>query len=236
MIKNLPSISAVLFKSKQLANKEHPIMLRVCYNGQRKYKSIGLSCAPKDWNEKKEEVRSGHPQSVSFNSIIRQEKRNADNVILSLEKSGATYSVTSIVNALTKVAPSTMTLFNLFEERIYFFKTITEQFNTATGYKTLLNVIKRYTDNDDIELFEVDTAWVRDFESYLRTKYKDTSIRKFFDGLKAIMNYAVSKRYIEKSPLENYTYIRKLDTRTKKRALSFPEITQIMRYYADKYG
>ena len=236
MIKNLPSISAVLFKSKQLANKEHPIMLRVCYNGQRKYKSIGLSCAPKDWNEKKEEVRSGHPQSVSFNSIIRQEKRNADNVILSLEKSGTTYSVTSIVNALTKVAPSTMTLFNLFEERIYFFKNITEQFNTATGYKTLLNVIKRYTDNDDIELFEVDTAWVRDFESHLRTKYKDTSIRKFFDGLKAIMNYAVSKRYIEKSPLENYTYIRKLDTRTKKRALSFPEITQIMRYYADTYG
>ena len=57
-----------------------------------------------------------------------------------------------------------------------------------------------------------------------------------FDGLKAIMNYAVSKRYIEKSPLENYTYIRKLDTRTKKRALSFPEITQIMRYYADTYG
>ena len=236
MIKNLPSISAVLFKSKLLANKEHPIMLRVCYNGQRKYKSIGLSCTPKYWNEKKEEVRAGHPQSVSFNSIIRREKRNADNVIISLEKSGVTYSVSSIIKALTKVAPSTMTLFNLFEVRIDFFKTITEQFNTATGYKTLLNVIKRYTDNDDIELFEVDTAWVRDFESYLRTKYKDTSIRKFFDGLKAIMNYAVSKGYIEKSPLENYSYIRKLDTRTKKRALSLPEITKIMRYYADTYG
>ena len=211
-------------------------MLRVCYNGQRKYKSIGLSCTPKYWNEKKEEVRAGHPQSVSFNSIIRREKRNADNVIISLEKSGVTYSVSSIIKALTKVAPSTMTLFNLFEVRIDFFKTITEQFNTATGYKTLLNVIKRYTDNDDIELFEVDTAWVRDFESYLRTKYKDTSIRKFFDGLKAIMNYAVSKGYIEKSPLENYSYIRKLDTRTKKRALSLPEITKIMRYYADTYG
>ena len=236
MIKNLPSISAVLFKSKLLANKEHPIMLRVCYNGQRKYKSIGLSCTPKYWNEKKEEVRAGHPQSVSFNSIIRREKRNADNVIISLEKSGVTYSVSSIIKALTKVAPSTMTLFNLFEVRIDFFKTITEQFNTATGYKTLLNVIKRYTDNDDIELFEVDTAWVRDFESYLRTKYKDTSIRKFFDGLKAIMNYAISKGYIEKSPLENYSYIRKLDTRTKKRALSLPEITKIMRYYADTYG
>ena len=236
MIKNLPSISAVLFKSKLLANKEHPIMLRVCYNGQRKYKSIGLSCTPKYWNEKKEEVRAGHPQSVSFNSIIRREKRNADNVIISLEKSGVTYSVSSIIKALTKVTPSTMTLFNLFEVRIDFFKTITEQFNTATGYKTLLNVIKRYTDNDDIELFEVDTAWVRDFESYLRTKYKDTSIRKFFDGLKAIMNYAVSKGYIEKSPLENYSYIRKLDTRTKKRALSLPEITKIMRYYADTYG
>lgn len=236
MIKNLPTISAILFKSKKLANKEHPILLRVCYNGQRKYKSLGLSCSVSDWNERKEEVRAVHPQSVDFNTIIRREKRNAEDIVIALEKSGAPYSAISIVAALTKVAPSTMTLFNLFEERIDFFKVVAQQFNTATGYKTLLNVIKRYTDNDDIELFEVDTAWVRDFESYLRTKYKDTSIRKFFDGLKAIMNYAVSKRYIEKSSLENYTYIRKLDTRTKKRALSFPEITQIMRYYADTYG
>lgn len=66
MIKNLPSISAVLFKSKLLANKEHPIMLRVCYNGQRKYKSIGLSCTPKYWNEKKRRSEGGSSSIGEF--------------------------------------------------------------------------------------------------------------------------------------------------------------------------
>ena len=236
MKKNLPTISAVLYKSKKLANNEHPILLRVCYNGQRKYKGLGLSCAPKDWNDKKGEVRVSHSQAININTIIRKEKSRADDVVMTLEKSGVDYSATSIVNALTKIAPSTMTLFGLFEERIEFFKETAQQFNTATGYKTLLNVIKRYSKNKDVELFEIDTTWIRDFEAYLRTKYKDTSIRKFFDCLKAIMNYAVSKKYIDKSPTENYTHIRKLDTRTRKRALSLAEITKLMVYYADTYG
>lgn len=36
MKRNLPTISAILYTSKTLANGEHPIMLRVCYNGKRK--------------------------------------------------------------------------------------------------------------------------------------------------------------------------------------------------------
>lgn len=236
MKKNLPTISAILYKSKILANGEHPIMLRVCYNGQRKYKSIGLSCLQKDWNDKKGEVRASHPQATDTNTIIRREKRNAEDVVLTLEKSGVVYSVNSIINAISKTAPSNKTLFSLFEERIDFFKNVAQQFNTATGYITLLNVIKRYTNNQDIELFEISLGWVKDFESHLRTKYKDTSIRKFFDCLRAIMNYAVDKNYIEKSPLYNYTFFRKLDVRTKKRALSLPEITKLMRYYYEAYG
>lgn len=60
MKRSLPTVSVILYKSKTLANGEHPIMLRLCYNGQRKYKSFGLSCSEKMWNEKKEEVRSSH--------------------------------------------------------------------------------------------------------------------------------------------------------------------------------
>lgn len=32
MKRNMPTISVVLYTSKTLANGEHPIMLRVCYN------------------------------------------------------------------------------------------------------------------------------------------------------------------------------------------------------------
>lgn len=236
MKKTLPSISIVLYTSKELANGEHPIMLRVSYNNQRKYKGIGVSCQKKDWNDKKGEVRASHPNAVNVNMLIRREKKNAEDVVLTLEKSGVVYSAQSIIKATARTEIVNKTLYALFEERVAFFKGKAEQYNTATGYTTLLNIIKRYTENVDVELIDVDSNWIRDFEAHLRTKYKDTSIKKFFDCLKAAFNYAVSKNYIPKSPLENYTHIRKLDTRTKKRALSFPEITQLQKYYIDTYG
>lgn len=236
MKKTLPSISILLYTSKELANGEHPIMLRVTYNKQRKYKGLGVSCTEKDWNDKKCEVRSTHPNSVGINTLIRREKKNAEDVVFTLEKSGVQYSVSSILKALTRSVSVNQTLYGLLEERITFFKDKAKKYNTSTGYTTLLNIIKRYTENEDVELIDINSTWIRDFEAHLRTKYKDTSIKKFFDCLKAAFNYAVSKDYIKQSPLEGYTHIRKLDTKTKKRALSLPEIAKLNKYYFDTYG
>ena len=235
MKRSLPTVSVILYKSKTLANGEHPIMLRLCYNGQRKYKSFGLSCSEKMWNEKKEEVRSTHPYAMSMNTLIRAEVDKANKKIMELERDKADYSVTTLVKDLSKSAPTTTSLFDMFEERISYFKS-THSHNTATGYRTMLNTIKRYTEDTDYELFEVDTEWIRSFEVYLRDNYKDTSIKKFFDCFKAVMNRAVELGYIKASPFDDYRLIRPLDTKTPKRALSVDEMMTLMRYYMKTYG
>ncbi|MBR1521785.1 MAG: site-specific integrase [Bacteroidaceae bacterium] len=235
MRRNLPTISAILYTSKTLANGEHPIMLRVSYNGQRKYKSLGLSCSERLWNENKQEVRLGHPMARNMNTIIRNEIDKANKYVMGLEGK-EDYSANSIIKALTKTAPTTHTLFSLFEERIDYFTHTTKKMNTATGYRTLVNIIKRFTGNEDVELFELTKSWAKDFEAYLRTKYTDNSIRKFFDCLKAIMNYAAEKEYIKESPLNNYKFSKDLDCRTRKRALSVMDMHRLMKYYYDTYG
>lgn len=236
MKKILPSVSIVLHVAKKLANGEHPIILRITYNKQRKHKSLGCSCMKRDWNGNKSEVRASHPNAFEINTIIRNVKRRADDAVLTLEKAGVDYTPQSIINVIEKTPLNYRTLYSLFDERILFFKEKAGQYNTATGYTTLRNVIKRYMDYEDVELITINGNWVRDFEAYLRTKYKDTSIKKFFDCLKAIFNYAVSRGYIRQSPLEGYVHICKLDTRTKKRALSMPEIASLQKYYFDTYG
>ena len=235
MKRSLPTVSVILYKSKLLANGEHPIMLRLCYNGQRKYKSLGLSCSEKLWNEKKEEVRSTHQYAKSMNTLIRAEQDKANNKILELERDKKDYSVSTLVKDLSKSAPTTTSLFDMFEERISYFKS-THSHNTATGYRTLLNAIKRYTEDADYELFEIDSEWIRSFEIYLRDNYKDTSIKKFFDCFKAVMNRAVELGYIKTSPFNEYRLIRPLDTKTTKRALGVDEMMTLMRYYMNTYG
>lgn len=235
MKRNLPSISAILYLSKTLANGEHPIMLRVSYNGQRRYKSIGLSCAEKHWNKNKQEVRLSHPLAIDMNTIIRKELDKANKYVMSVEGK-QDYSASSIVKATSKTAPTTHTLFSLFNERINFFNNVTKKYNTATGYKTLLNILKKYSNNEDIELFDITIPWIKDLESYLHTKYSDNSIRKYFDCLKALINYAIEREYIKDSPMLKYKFTKELDCRTRKRALTIAEITTLMQYYYDTYG
>ena len=121
MKKNLPTVSVILYKSKTLANGDSPIMLRICYNGQRKYKSIGLSCSVKYWNEKKGEVRVSHPMSVQYNSIIRSQIDKVNRYIMSVEGQ-QDYTSHTIVKAVSKIAPTTQTLYSVFEERISYFR------------------------------------------------------------------------------------------------------------------
>lgn len=119
MKRNLPTISAILYTSKTLANGEHPIMLRICYNGKRKYKSMGISCKPQEWSDDKQRVKG--KRANSLNPIITKELADAQNYVLSLE-GREDYSASTIISDLQKTSPTRLTLFSLFEERINFLK------------------------------------------------------------------------------------------------------------------
>lgn len=231
-----PTIKAVLYTSKKLKNGEHPIMLRVNFKGSRKYKSLGISCLPKYWNTTKSEVRGNHPEAEILNKTIETAVNNAKKAYLDSDNLNKPYSAKSIIADITKEQPRTKTLYQLFEERIQYFRKIVKAGNTADGYKTLLNIFKKYLDGEEIELIEIDEEWIMLFEAWLRERYRDTSIKKFFDCFKAAMNYAVKKKDLVVSPLEKYEHIVKLNTETKKRGLDIKDITKLMLYYIDSYG
>ena len=130
------TITALLYTSKTLANGEHPVMIRVCYNGKRKYKSTGLSCPAKLWNTAKQEVRGRHPLSMNMNALIESELMCLKNKVLDYERQGMAYSVQSLLEASGRKPPSRKTLDDLFEERIVYFRDTMQKHNTAAGYQT----------------------------------------------------------------------------------------------------
>lgn len=231
-----PSIKVVLYKSKTLSNGEHPIMLSVSYNGKRKYKSLGISCTDKYWDkDANDKVNKSHPQAKLLNRAIQIEINKAQKQYLDYENNDKQYSAKTIIEGIAKDAPSTKTLYELLDERIEHFHSIDSN-NTADGYSTFKSALMRYLTDKDVELFSIDEEWIAKFEQWLRKSYKDTSIKKFFDCFKAAMNHAVKKKFIEKSPLDGYEHVKKLNLKTKKRALSIVEITKLTKYYYDSYG
>ena len=44
------TITVVCYKSKILSNGEHPLMLRICKDGKKKYQSLGVSIKANQWD------------------------------------------------------------------------------------------------------------------------------------------------------------------------------------------
>ncbi len=55
------TIEIVCFKSKTLANGEHPLMIRVCKDKKKIYKSLRISVLEKDWDFKKDVPKRSCP-------------------------------------------------------------------------------------------------------------------------------------------------------------------------------
>ena len=229
------TVTAVLYQSKTLASGEHPVMIRVCYNSKRRYKSTGLSCPAKWWNAAKQEVRERHPLAPNMNAIIGSELTALKNKVLDFERQGVPYSVQRIFEASVRKPPPRKTLYDLFEERIAYFRDTLQKHNTAAGYQTLLHIVERFSQHRTVELFDVDKAWLQDFEQHLHTRYADTSIKRFFSAFKALMNYACQSGQLAVSPFHGFRLSRRLDVRTAKRALETGELEAIVRYYLDTY-
>ena len=99
MKRTLPTITPILYTSKTLANGEHPIMLRVCYNGKRSYKSLGIYCKSTEWNKDRKRVKGS--RASKYNMVITRELTKASDYVLSLEGKDD-YTAATIVKHLSK--------------------------------------------------------------------------------------------------------------------------------------
>ena len=46
------TIKVLCYKYKTLSNVEHPLMIRVCKDGEKKYQSLGISVKAEQWDFK----------------------------------------------------------------------------------------------------------------------------------------------------------------------------------------
>lgn len=46
-------VSILCYKSKTLANGAHPLMIRLCKDGKKKYVSLGVAVLPQFWDSEK---------------------------------------------------------------------------------------------------------------------------------------------------------------------------------------
>jgi integrase len=78
------TITPILRTAKTNADGHHPIWLRFADTNRTLYASLGVYIALRYWNERKNEVRKGHPHSERINQLIQRRLAEAEDERLRL--------------------------------------------------------------------------------------------------------------------------------------------------------
>ena len=114
------TVNIVCYKWKTLSNGEHPLMLCICKDRKRKYKSLGISINPIYWDFEKNQLKANCPNRVYLNKVISDNLKSINDEIIRLHSENRDLTATSILNICrnTRKAVTVGDLFKQYLQRL----------------------------------------------------------------------------------------------------------------------
>lgn len=224
------TFTVVCYKSKTLANGEHPLMLRVCKDGKKSYRSLGISINPKHWSFSKGQPKASCPNREQIQKIILAKQAELQSRVLELNAEQRDYTATSLLRA--KAEQFIIKTVGEFYLELIDEYARTERCGNRLIYKGSYNSIRTFNKGKlDISFSQITEEWLTRYEKWLRSKgNKETTISLLFRTLRSVYNKAIQAKCARKSdyPFDNYK-INKFSTKTEKRAIAKAEVLKIQK-------
>ncbi len=224
------TINVLCYKYKTLSNGEHPIMVRICKDGKKKYVSVGISVKAKHWNFDKNEPKPNCPNREHICLLIASKKAEYEKEAIKLKSEGRDYTADGLHEKI-QFPTITRTVADIFNEYIEHLRQ-----EKRTGYmKSVLQVynsLVKYNGHLNIYFDEIDFRWLREYEIWLKGEgLAVNTIGIRFRTLRTIYNYALTNDWVKADnyPFKKYK-VSKLSEETIKRALSKKDINKIIKY------
>ena len=227
------TVNVLCYKSKTLANGEHPLMIRVSKDGKKKYSSLGISVHPVHWDFVKNKPKRSCPNKVQIEKIIRERTEEYTEQILEYKAENKDYSLLTLVEKVSTPNTST-TVGAVFQEYIEKLK-MEKRLGYAHSVRQVYNSLLKYNKHLEIYFSDVDVEWLKNYETWLRKEnIAENTIGIRFRTLRAIYNLAIEKNIAkpEYYPFKTYK-VSKLHQATAKRAITKEAIVAIMNYPVD---
>jgi len=231
------TVNILCYKSKTLSNGENPLMIRICKNGKKKYKSLGISINPINWDFKKGKPKAKCPNKEAIEKLISMKKREFTDEIVKLKSEDKDFTTNTLAEKISNsVKPRTVgevflaQIQRLTEEKRRGYKLSTQQvYNSLIKFNTHLNIYFSY----------IDITWLRKYETWLRKDgLAENTIGIRFRTLRTIYNIAMEENLVKSDlyPFKSYK-VSKLHKETAKRAITKEEVNKVMTYQGtDEYS
>lgn len=225
------TVNVVCYKSKTLKDGSHPLMVRVCKDGKKKYQSIGISILPSHWDFKRNEPNERCPNKNEIKLLIEQRLYEIQKTILSNRIDGKDYTATTIIKSTTIHGNSKMTVGEYYLTYIENLKK-ENRIRYAGMYEISYNSFIKFNKHLDIPFSDIDVAWLKRYEAWGKEQNLSIStISTRLRHLRAVFNLAMLEQAIKSECYPFHAYkVSKLSKKTAKRALTKDDIRKVMEH------
>lgn len=226
------TVKVLCYKSKTLSDGKHPLMVRVCKDGKKKYQSIGISIHPSHWDFKKNEPNESCPNRDEIRLLIQQKLYDLQKTILNKRIEGKDFTASSLL----KSNVTSSCLHNNVDECFsYYIKMLKEQgrLRYAGMYEVSHNSFIKFN-NGSLELpfNDIDIVWLKKYEAWmLKQGLAINTIGTRIRHLRAVFNMAIEHHVIDKECYPFHSYkVSKMSQSPPKRAMSKADIQRVIEY------
>jgi site-specific recombinase XerD len=222
-----------LRKQKNFKGGPMAIYMRITVNGKRADMSAGRECDPAKWNSQagrgigtKEETRALN----NYLDSLQTKVRNAHQTLIDTKQRITTESLQNQFNGKAEKSRYLMQLFTEHNAKVKALIGNGFEANTLKGYNTsekhLTAFLQKEYGKTDIEINQLDYAFITGFEFYLKAECKcsGVSAAKYIKHLKKIVNHCIANSWLTINPFVNYKSTAKAKERT---YLTQPELDSI---------
>jgi site-specific recombinase XerD len=224
------TVKAVCYKSKTLSNGEHPLMIRICKDGKKKYQSLGLSIKTELWDFKTNQPKAKCPNRDRIILLINEKINEIQKVALDKRIAGKEFTATTLIESTTKNTTNK----TVGEYYLTYIQNLKKEsrIRYAGMFEVSYSSFIKFNKHLDIPFSDIDVSWLKRYEMWMKEQNLSTStISTRIRHLRAVFNFAIAEHSIKNDCYPFHTYkVAKLNKQTAKRAINKADILKIMNY------
>lgn len=209
---NNPKFSFFL-RNKPNTQNQYPIVLTITMGKDRTQLFTGQYVAKGKWNAKTKRVKGHDQESKTINDTLVTIATQARQVSNALLISGFPFNPSTIKEKIKcgfKKNLGVVESYEIFLERMkrlipskYTKATLTKYTNTKERVREF---IKHYTRRNDIYLYELDTQFMEDFDTWIRKTYKvnHNTVYKTYQRFTRFLRQEIARGNLERYPFVDY--------------------------------
>ena len=232
------TFSLVFFirRTKLRKNLEAPVLMRITVNGERTDVSIQRTILPEHWNSERGSAKANTRFGKELNQFLEQIRLQVYQSHQELLSRNLPVTASALKSAyLNGIGEEeSHNLLDLYREHNANLKSMIDKgvsratyIRHETSRRNLERFLHEVYHKDDIGLKEIKHGFIKDYETYLRTKRKcnNNSTVKYIKNFGKIIKEAINREWLHVNPLKNIKFhLEEVD----KPFLSLPELQLIM--------